>query len=502
MRAKRSKVYSMRRILGVSFIIVLLACGPGLPLHAWATEGQARPYGESLRPQFHFTYKVGWLGDINGPFYHKGQYHLFTQHCPGGPGLSYPRVHWGHAVSRDMLHWQEMPPALAPDERGPIFSGGGSVVDWNNTSGLKTGEEPVIVAFYTAGTYIGTDKPGTQCLAYSNDRGCSWTKYQGNPVVMPITRLNRDPKVFWHEPSKKWIMVMTLSCGQWNVDNRFVTLCSEDLKEWHQMQRFDMPTACDCPDMFELAVDGDVNNKRWVVWGGDTTHMIGSFDGTTFRREGAVRVPPVAWMNQGSGGYAAQTFGNTPERDKYRIQMSWLHQRSVFPGMPFNQQASFPCEVTLRTFDDGIRLCRYPIRGITSLHDREFVRHNMSLGPGEELSPDFQSDTYDIDARFKPADCGMIRLRVRGEEIVYDASAKSVTCHGTSAKLVPIDGCVEIRVLVDRCSIEIFGNHGRLVMFYGFPLDAKKKSATLLCEGKTVDVEYFSANSVKSIWQK
>lgn len=497
----------MQTIRLFSFTIALLTFATGSLLRARTADEQVSPYKESLRPQFHFTYKVGWLSDINGPFYYKGEYHLFTQHCPGEPNLSYPKIHWGYAVSKDMLHWREMSPALAPDERGPIFSGGGSIIDWNNTSGFKTGKEDAIVAFYTAATYIGsngslTDKPGVQCIAYSNDRGRTWTKYKDNPVVKPITQLNRDPKVFWYEPSKRWIMVMTLNCGAWNVDNRFMMLWSNDLKKWHELQRFDMPTACDCPDMFELAVDGDANNTRWVIWGGDTTYMIGSFDGKTFRREGEIHKPPVAWMNQGSGGYAAQTFSNTPQREKYRIQMSWLHQRSTFPSMPFNQQASFPCELTLKTFDDGIRLCRYPLRGITKLHDKQFVRKNTTLKPGEELKPDFQSDTFDIDTRFKPGDAGQVRLQVRGEDIIYDAASKSISCHGSSAQLSPIDGCVELRVLVDRCSIEIYGNGGRLVMYYGFPLDKAKKSIGLTCEGKPVDVRHFSTRSVKSIWQK
>ncbi len=459
-------------------------------------------YGETLRPQFHFTYKVGWLSDINGPFYYKGTYHLFTQHVPGGPGLDYAKIHWGHAVSEDLLHWRELPPVLAPDEHGPIFSGGGSVIDRRNTSGLKTGEEDVIVAFYTIATYMGTDKPGTQGIAYSNDGGYTWTKYDGNPVVGPITRLNRDPKVFRHEPSRRWIMVMTLNCEAWDVDNRFITLWSKDLKEWHELQRFDMPTACDCPDMFELPVDGDMNDKRWVIWGGDCTYMIGTFDGTTFTRQGEIHQPPVAWMNQGSGGYASQTFSNTPECDKRRIQMSWLYQRAEYPGMPFNQQASFPLELTLKTFEDGIRLCRYPYRGISELHEKAFVRDGVVVKPGESLSPEFESDTFDIDLRFTPGDAKRVCLRVRGIDIIYDPATKTVSCYGSSAKLAPIDGRLELRVLVDRCSIELFGNGGRLVMFYGFPLEAAERSVHLTCEGGPVEVARLAVHSVKSIWKK
>ena len=490
----------MQTIRLFSFTIALLAFTLGSLLYARTADEHVSPYNESLRPQFHFTYKVGWLSDINGPFYYKGEYHLFTQHCPGGPGLNYLQMHWGHVVGKDLLHWEELPPALAPDERGPAGSGS-CVVDPDNKSGLKTGKEDVILAFYTACTYIiKDDKPGTICIAYSNDCGRTWTKYKGNPVVKPITHLNRDPKVFWHEPSKKWIMVMTLSCGSWKVDNRFMTLWSTDLKKWHELQRFDMPTAGDCPDMFELAVDGDTDNKRWVIWGGDTTYMIGSFDGKQFIREGEIHTPPVGWMNQGSGGYAAQTFCNMPKSDPRCIQMSWMQQRSHIPGMPFDQQASFPCELTLRKVSDGIRLCRYPIREIEKLHGKGYNSGAKTLRSGQTLDSGLQSDTFDIDVRFKPGEAKRVGLQVRGVDIVYDVAAQMVCCGGASSKLSPRDGCVELRVLVDRCSIEIYGNGGRLVMHYCFPLDAAKKTVRLTCDGGPLEIQQMSVHEVRSIW--
>lgn len=466
-----------------------------------ASEESSKPYSEALRPQFHFTYKSGWLNDVNGPFYHKGEYHLFTQYSPGSPGPNLANMHWGHAVSKDLLHWQELPPVVAPDERGPAFSGGGAVFDRDNVLGLKTGEEDVIVAFYTAATYmLQKDKPGVQCMVYSNDGGNTWTKYEGNPVVGPITLWARDPKAFRHEPTKRWIMILTLNSGEWNVDNRFMTLWSDNLKEWHELQRFEMPTACDCPDMFELSVDGDPDRTRWVVSGGDTTYMIGSFDGEKFVREGEIHTPPIAWTHQGAGGYAAQTFSNTPQSDQHRIQMSWLQQRSPLPDMPFAQQLTFPYEVTLKTFEEGIRLCRYPYSGIKQLHDKAFVRNDITLKPDEEIVPDFQSDTFDIDLRFKPGEAKQIRLQVRGVEILYDVASEKISCSGSSAVLSPIDGRIELRVLVDRCSIEIFGNGGKLCMCYGFPLDATQKSVRLTCEGSPVEIPSFGVYSVKSIW--
>jgi fructan beta-fructosidase len=188
-------------------------------------------YGEEYRPQFHFTYKKGWLSDINGLVHDGREYHLFSQHNPAGPECEYVNIHWGHAVSKDLVHWRELPPALKPDREGPIFSGT-CVVDWENTSGLQTGDDNVMIAFYTAAGYIlPENKPATQCMAYSNDQGRTWTKYGGNPVVGNLTRLNRDPKVFWHEPTERWIMVISLSCGAWlDGDYWFAFFASPDLK--------------------------------------------------------------------------------------------------------------------------------------------------------------------------------------------------------------------------------------------------------------------------------
>ena len=247
---------------------------------------------EPYRPQFHFTYQKGWLSDINGLFYYRGEYHLFSQHCPESTACDYPNTYWGHAVSTDLIHWCELPPALAPDQDGPAFSGT-AVVDWGNSSGFQTGVEKPLVAFYTGARYIVDDKKdGVICAAYSNDRGRTWTKYAGNPVLPPITHLNRDPRPFWHEPTKRWILAMTLSCGNWlDGDYRFVLFSSSDLKNWKEESRLDLPKGLDCPDMFSLPVDDDPKQRRWVFWAGDGTYAVGTFDGKTFTREGRSSLP-------------------------------------------------------------------------------------------------------------------------------------------------------------------------------------------------------------------
>ena len=160
-------------------------------------------YKETYRPQFHFTPKTNWTNDPNGLIHYKGEYHLFFQHNPSG--IDWGNMTWGHAVSRDLVHWKQLPHAIYPDELGTIFSGSG-VVDWKNTGGFQTGDEAVLVNFYTsAGNHAPEPVPFTQSIAYSNDRGRSWIKYEGNPVIEHIVASNRDPKVIWHEPTEKWV---------------------------------------------------------------------------------------------------------------------------------------------------------------------------------------------------------------------------------------------------------------------------------------------------------
>ena len=183
-------------------------------------------YNEKYRPQFHFTPQKGWTNDPNGLVFYKGEYHLFFQHNPFD--TKWGNMTWGHAVSHDLVHWKQLANAIEPDTRGTIFSGS-AVVDDDNTAGLQSGEEKTLVAIYAAAGGTSPESKGqpfTQCIAYSNDRGRTWTKYSGNPVVPHILADNRDPKVVWHSPTKQWIMVLFLD------GNTFRFLASPNLKNW------------------------------------------------------------------------------------------------------------------------------------------------------------------------------------------------------------------------------------------------------------------------------
>ena len=248
-------------------------------------------YTEKLRPQFHYSNPRGWNNDPNGMVYYKGEYHLFYQRNPFG--WPWGNMTWGHAVSTDMMHWKNLPDALHPDAMGTMFSGTGKV-DTFNSSGFRAGEEDPILLFYTAAG--GTNPwskgvPFTQCVAYSNDRGRTFTKWEGNPIIGHIRGGNRDPKVLWHEPSKKWVLVLYIE------EEEMAFFNSDDLKHWTETSR--IKGFHECPELFELPVDGDKSNMKWVLYGAPGNYQIGSFDGKTFTPEG-----PNRRYNFGNAFYA------------------------------------------------------------------------------------------------------------------------------------------------------------------------------------------------------
>ncbi|MFN7286635.1 MAG: 2,6-beta-D-fructofuranosidase, partial [Verrucomicrobiota bacterium] len=249
-------------------------------------------YREPLRGQFHFSPQRGWNNDPNGCVFYNGEYHLFFQHNPYGWGWG--NMHWGHAVSKDLVHWQELGDKLLPDDMGPMFSGS-AVVDWNNTSGLGKDGKPPLVLFYTA-----FGNPTVQGMAYSTD-GRKFTKYAANPVIKQITSGNRDPKVIWHEPTKRWVMVLYVGLEGGKHTVHFFT--SPNLRDWTLASIAEglagTPFLYECPDFFELAVDGDAARKKYVLLGADSAYAIGSFDGNKFLPD-VTRLPG----HRGKGFYA------------------------------------------------------------------------------------------------------------------------------------------------------------------------------------------------------
>ena len=330
-------------------------------------------YRERYRPQIHFSSRRGFINDPNGLVYFAGEYHLFYQHQPFGTDIGHDLKFWGHAVSRDLVHWQELPAALVPDEHGAMYSGS-AVVDWHNTSGLQSGDDPPLVALYTAdGRSADEERPFTQCLAYSNDRGRTWCKHPDNPVLPHIAGLNRDPRVLWHQPRGCWVMVLYLD------DDRFALLTSPNLRDWTRRHEVRLPTHS-CPDLFQLAVDGNPEDLRWVLWAADTRYLVGSFDGERFVAEASDGGGTELRQQPFGTAYAAQTWSDVPADDGRVLQIAWL--RTTPPGMPFTHCMTLPCELSLRRTPSGVRLCSAPARELQTLRRDHRRWSGLVLDPG------------------------------------------------------------------------------------------------------------------------
>lgn len=284
------------------------------------------------RPSYHFTPLYGWMNDPNGMVYKDGEYHLYFQYNPYGS--KWGNMHWGHAVSRDLIHWEHLDPAIARDPVGHIFSGS-SVVDKKNTAGFG---KDAIIAIYTNNS-VNHDE--VQCIAYSNDNGRTFTKYEGNPVLTPSDGLKdfRDPKVFWYEKDKCWFMIVSA-----DKETRFYK--SKDLKKWDYVSAFgkglgQQPCQYECPDFFQLPVNGDEKNKKWVMtmninpgcWfgGSATEYFVGDFDGKNFTCPDANE---VKWLDWGKDHYATVTFSNTGSRV---LAITWMSNWQYANLTPFKQ---------------------------------------------------------------------------------------------------------------------------------------------------------------------
>ena len=284
------------------------------------------------RPSYHFTPLYGWMNDPNGMVYKDGEYHLYFQYNPYGS--KWGNMHWGHAVSRDLIHWEHLEPAIARDPVGHIFSGS-SVVDKKNTAGFG---KDAIIAIYTNNS-VNHDE--VQCIAYSNDNGRTFTKYEGNPVLTPFDGLKdfRDPKVFWYEKDKCWFMIVSA-----DKETRFYK--SKNLKKWDYVSAFgkglgQQPCQYECPDFFQLPVNGDEKNKKWVMtmninpgcWfgGSATEYFVGDFDGKNFTCPDANE---VKWLDWGKDHYATVTFSNTGSRV---LAITWMSNWQYANLTPFKQ---------------------------------------------------------------------------------------------------------------------------------------------------------------------
>lgn len=445
-------------------------------------------YNETYRPQFHFTAQENWLNDPNGLVFYGGEYHLFFQHNP--VAREFGTISWGHAVSRDLVHWEQLPVALAADERGPVWSGS-AVVDWHNTSGLGSPGEPPLVALYTAAGGKSPESSGhdfTQCLAYSRDRGRTWTKYDHNPVLPHIAGENRDPKVVWYAPARLWIMALYLQGSD------FALFSSPDMKTWTRSQSLTLPGCDECPDFFEMPVSGSPNDYRWVFTAANGKYLVGTFDGQTFMPETGV-LP----SDYGANFYAVQTYSDIPRADGRRIQIAWMRD-GEYPQMPFNQQMSFPCELTLHRTPDGLRLHREPVREIAGLYGTEQRWQDVILDPGDDPLHALRGDLWDVRSEIEVGRATALRFRVRGTDVLYDVKAQTLTALGRTAPL-KLDGHrLTLRLLVDRTSLELFGNGGQVSMSGCFLPPPDDHSLGVHADGGPARIVSLTVHPLHSAW--
>jgi fructan beta-fructosidase len=450
-----------------------------------------RTSDDRYRPRFHFTPERNWMNDPNGLIHFDERWHLYYQHNPHGD--RWGSMHWGHAESEDLIRWRHLPVALFPDRLGTVFSGS-VVADRRNTSGLFPTDGGGLAAVYTHFKW-GLQRQG---MATSTDGGLSWKPYGGNPVIKnPFLIHFRDPKVFYHGQTGQWVMLLT-------IGNRIRFYRSKDLREWETTGEFGNGAGAhggvwECPDLFELAVDGDADdrgNRKWVLvvsvkkgapgGGSGTQYFIGRFDGSRFIADepaGAVR-----WLDYGADNYAGITFNDVPEADGRRIFIGWMSNWDYAlrtPTAPWRGAMTVPRELKLVGGEDGPVLAAAPVDEL-----RQYRTEAVSLGGrvvegGLNVREGTLRDgVYEIDARWgagAKAPFGIVLKNEREERVAleFDPAAERLTLDRSRSGDITFSGRfsgfhsaplksrgrgVELRILVDRCSVEVFADGGRAVI--------------------------------------
>ena len=480
-------------------------------------------YRERYRPQYHFTPPMNWMNDPNGLVYFEGEYHLFYQHNPHGN--SWGHMSWGHAVSKDLVHWKHLPIALH-EEYGVMVFSGCCVVDHENTSGFGSEGKPPMVAIYT-GHGLGKQ---TQDVAYSTDRGRTWTKYSGNPVLDKNEADFRDPKVFWHQPTNKWVMVVSMA------NEKFVEFySSDDLKTWKYLSKFG-PAGVknkpnwECPDLFELPIENEPGKSRWVLevdmgngsvaGGSGGEYFVGHFDGREFTCNHDIT--KSQWVDYGRDFYAPVSFSDIPKSDGRRIWIGWMNnwETNNVPTRPWRSAMSIPRTLTLKKKGDSYALIQKPVKELESLRrigavakkfdvDGELRLHNITTSNRVEIKA-----TLDV---LSSRECGLKFCVGDSEQTLvgYDSKRKEVfvdrTKSGESdfhsafagkhrAPFKATDGRVDLRVFLDDSSIEVFVADGEVVLTDRIFPDPKSQGFGAFSKGGKALIESLEVFQLRSIW--
>ena len=470
----------MKYIPGTFLVIIVW-------LHSWNVVAQTKSKDEIYRPKTHFSPKQKWMNDPNGLVFYKGIYHLFFQHNPyssvWGP------MHWGHATSNDLVHWKHEPIALFPDSLGTIFSGS-AVVDRNNTSGFGKNGQVALVAIYTqhdeAGEKANRNNFQNQSLSYSTDNGKTWKKYSHNPVLKnPGIRDFRDPKVMWHESSKKWIMSLAAA-------DRIIFYSSTNLKEWTKESEFGESAGAhggvwECPDLFSL----DYNGKPvWVLIvninpggpnkGSATQYFLGEFDGKKFSTYSA----KTKWLDYGPDEYAGVTWENTGRRKIFLGWMSnWLYANLV-PTETWRNAMTIPRELRIVKVGNDMFIASQPVNEIAKIRSAPVVVKNISLSKPFDLPANKVNVKLPCLLNILPESLNDLVITIsndRGEEVQigYDKTKneffidrtrsgktdfqKEFAARHTAPRLAGVSP-MSLSLLIDVSSVELFADDGLTLM--------------------------------------
>lgn len=483
-----------------------------------------KQFDEPSRPQFHFSPAKNWMNDPNGLVYHKGEYHLFYQYNPYGDRWGH--MSWGHAVSKDLMHWEHLQVALYEENNVMIFSGS-AVVDHNNTSGFGTQENPPMVAIYTGHE---PDVKQTQHIAYSLDDGRTWTKYEGNPVL-DLNMLDfRDPKVIWHDDTNRWIMVVALP-----KEYKVHFYASDDLKTWDFLSEFGPAGSTDgiweCPDIFELPIEG-TDDTRWVLevdigsgaiaGGSGGQYYVGTFDGTTFTNDNPAE--QTLWVDYGADFYAGVSWSDIPEEDGRRIFLAWMNNWQYaqdIPTSPWRSAQSLPRTLKLRQTSDGLRLVQYPVEELKKIRSALLTSLDNTSVSDQQPWEGAQAELLEFKGTLMLNDASEAGITIlHGSEgkrttIGYDTSRSVLfvdrTQSGISdfhddfasvheAPLVLDDNALELHVFVDRSSIEVFADNGLISMTNRVFPETESHSVTLWSKNGEATLSEASAWSLASTW--
>lgn len=489
----------------------------------------SQKYNELHRPQFHFSPEEKWMNDPNGMVFFNDEYHLFYQYHPYG--TTWGPMHWGHAVSKDLIHWEHLPVALYPDEHGAIFSGS-AVVDWNNTTGFFDREPGLVAIFTSADNYPDSDRPRQrQSLAYSKDNGRTWVTYEGNPVLSDVTITDyRDPKVFWDEDTEKWVMV--LATGQ------SVTIyTSPNLKDWRFASEFGSTAGShdgvwECPDLFKLPVDGDANNEKWVMFvsigdnpklkeGSRTQYFIGQFDGTTFVNDNSDET--ILWLDFGRDNYAGVSWSDIPQHDGRRIYIGWMSNwryANQVPTESWRSAMTLPRELSLISTEFGIRLVQQVVSEFDSIRKRSEKHQDFSVESDLPVPFNMLSPLMEVAVEFENDNASSFGIEIQGAEnemtvICYDSGRNVLRVDRTNsgdnsfsesfatvqeAALQLDSGKLKLQIIMDASSAEIFANDGKAAFTsLIFPANPYDKIQLYSNEGK-VKVNSLVLTELDSIW--